>query len=187
MRFAFLLVFVLSACPATTSPDKASPEKTTKAQQAKAQHKGDIPAPFDLDRAVVVIESKAGPQRFKVQVAKLDKERQRGLMYVESMPDDEGMIFLFEKQEQRSFWMKNTWIALDMLFIDEDHVVTGIVENAEPLTTSSRKINGATRFVLEVNGGLTRKLGIAAGDKVTWEGAAQPLWTSSVEASTETP
>lgn len=166
-----LVAFALCACPATTTPaDGHRPPK------GPPKSRGEIPPPFVLDRGVVVVESTGGPQRFKVEIAAKANEQQRGLMYREALAEDEGMIFLFSHQKVQSFWMKNTWIPLDMLFIDEDLVVRGIVENAEPLTTTSRKIDVPTRHVLEVKGGLTRKLGIVAGAKVTFEGIPELLW-----------
>jgi len=175
MRSALLshlvLVVTLCACPATTAPPEA--HGSTK---ARPKSRGEIPPPFVLEHGVVVVDSPAGPQRFKVEIAAKPNEQQRGLMYREALAEDEGMIFLFAHQKVQSFWMKNTWIPLDMLFIDEDLVVRGIVENAEPLTTTSRKIDAPTRYVLEVKGGLTRKLGIVAGAKVTFEGIPELLW-----------
>ena len=126
-----------------------------------------------------MVQTATGPQRIRVELAQKNHERERGLMYRESLDDDEGMLFLFEEQELRSFWMKNTYIPLDMFFIDEDLVVQGIVENAEPLTTSSRRIDKPTRHVLELKGGAARKLGIAVGSTVSFEGVAPELWAKT--------
>ena len=105
-----------------------------------------------------------------------DNERQRGLMYRDSLGEDEGMLFLFEEMGPLSFWMKNTWIPLDMLFIDDDLTVVGIVDNAEPMTTTPRNPGGHSRFVLEVKGGLSQQLGMVAGQKVRFEGVPESLW-----------
>lgn len=97
-------------------------------------------------------------------------------MYREHLDDDEGMVFLFERQQRLSFWMKNTWIPLDMLFIDSSLTVAGIVENAEPLTLSGRGVDAPSRFVLELKGGTAAALGLAVGQQVRFEGIDASLW-----------
>ena len=88
----------------------------------------------------------------------------------EALAEDEGMIFLFAHQKVQSFWMKNTWIPLDMLFIDADGAVVSIIENAEPRTLTSRPATGPATYVLEVPGGWTKTNGVKAGSKVRFEG-----------------
>lgn len=128
------------ACSSTTSaPDAASGE---------------------VFRIPVTISTDEGDVVFMAEVADTPDERQKGLMFRERMGDDEGMLFLFPDSRQRSFWMKNTLIPLDMIFIQADRSVLGIVENAEPKTTTSRSVPGDSQFVLEINGGLARKMGI---------------------------
>jgi uncharacterized membrane protein (UPF0127 family) len=80
-----------------------------------------------------------------------------------------GMLFLFSENEPRAFWMKNTLIPLDMLFIDDGGRVVGLVERAEPLTTSPRDPGVASRYVLEVNGGWSARHGVRPGDRVVFE------------------
>ena len=141
----------------------------------------DIPPRYDLATGVAVVVTPGGERRFKVELAVKDHERQRGLMYRDRLGDDEGMLFLFEEMGPLSFWMKNTWIPLDMLFIDDDLTVVGIVENAEPMTTTPRSPGGHSRFVLEVKGGLSPQLGMAAGQKVRFEGVPDSLWQKQVQ------
>jgi uncharacterized membrane protein (UPF0127 family) len=76
------------------------------------------------------------------------------------------MLFLFDRQEHLTFWMKNTLVPLDMIFITEAKRVLGVVENAEPLTTTQRQVPGASRFVLEVVAGFAARHGITAGTQV---------------------
>jgi len=183
-----VLVACLVGCPSTAAPDAASPAAKHDPQKPAASSPNQPQT--GLDTGVVVVKGKAGPQRFRVQLATTNKQREKGLMFVEQLDDDAGMIFFFERQQQLSFWMKNTYLPLDMFFIDDDLVVKGIVENAEPLTTSARRIDGPTRFVLEVKGGTARKLGLAAGDHVEFEGVPPVLWqkaSSSTPPSQETP
>lgn len=106
----------------------------------------------------------------RVEVARTVAERQRGLMFREHMADDAGMIFLFEQPQQLAFWMHNTYIPLDMIFIRADMTVLGVVENAEPRTDDSRQVPGASQYVLETNAGFARKHGITAGNLVKFEG-----------------
>ena len=80
------------------------------------------------------------------------------------------MIFVFPEESLRSFWMKNTLIPLDMLFVDAKGKVIGIVENAEPRTLASRSVEGDSKFVLEVAGGWCARHGVAAGDTLALEG-----------------
>lgn len=107
---------------------------------------------------------------FRVEIARTEPERSKGLMYRQSLAPDAGMLFIFEHPAPLTFWMKNTLIPLDMIFIDGDRHVVGVVENAEPLTQTGRRVDGLSRYVLEINGGLSAKLGIQAGAAVVFEG-----------------
>jgi uncharacterized protein len=163
-----VLVVALAACtpPANgTAPPKETKSATTSETSTEMRP----------ERATVVIAAPDGDKSFTVELAITGPERNKGLMYREQMAEDAGMLFLFEEMRIQSFWMKNTRIPLDMLFIDEDLVIVGIVESAEPMTTSSRKVAKPSRYVLELNGGATRKLGIVAGQKVRFEGVPPHL------------
>ena len=117
-------------------------------------------------RIPVTIATAEGDVVFQAEIADSPEERQRGLMFREHMEDDHAMLFLFPDEKQRSFWMKNTYIPLDMLFIQSDRSILGIVENAEPRTTTGRSVPGDSQFVLEINGGLARARGIMARQEV---------------------
>lgn len=103
---------------------------------------------------------------FSVEIAGTNRQIMIGLMNRDQMDDDHGMLFLFKQPAERSFWMKNTLIPLDMLFIRSDGTIHKIHENAQPNDLTSIKSDGPVPAVLELNGGLTRKLGIKVGDKV---------------------
>jgi hypothetical protein len=105
-----------------------------------------------------------------VEVAQNDAARQRGLMYRQSLEPDHGMLFVFDETAPHAFWMKNTFIPLDMIFIDGAGQVTGIVERAEPQTATPRIAGGPSRYVLEVAGGWCAAHGVSAGDRVRLEG-----------------
>ena len=107
---------------------------------------------------------------FRVEIARTEPEREQGLMYRERLAPDAGMLFIFERPAPLTFWMKNTFIPLDMIFIGADRRVVGIVENAEPRTLTARRVAGMSRYVLEINGGLSAKLGIQTGAVVGFNG-----------------
>jgi uncharacterized membrane protein (UPF0127 family) len=102
----------------------------------------------------------------RVEVTRSFDERARGLMYRTKLPEDEGMIFIFGQRRDHSFWMKNTCLALDMLFIDRDGLIVGIEENVPTLNEGSYRVGCPSQLVLEVNAGWSRRHGVQAGQKV---------------------
>jgi uncharacterized membrane protein (UPF0127 family) len=114
----------------------------------------------------VEIASKNGVHAFSVEMAENDADRTKGLMYRKELPEGKGMLFDFKRDQEVSFWMQNTYIPLDMLFIRGDGTILRIAENTEPLSTKLVPSGGAVRAVLEVIGGTARKFGIAPGDRV---------------------
>ncbi len=98
----------------------------------------------------------------------------RGLMYRRSMPEQRGMLFDLRVRDDHQFWMHNTCIPLDLLYIDEDGLIVGIVENAPTLDDTSRGVGCPGRYVLEVNAGWTRKHGVKAGQFVKLPPLPQP-------------
>ena len=112
----------------------------------------------------VVLATRAGDEHVKVEIARTETERARGLMYRQTLDPGRGMIFLFEVPERHmKFWMKNTYIPLDMIFIGADKRVVYVEENAEPLTLQERGPDEDTQFVLEVPGGWARAHGVERG------------------------
>jgi uncharacterized membrane protein (UPF0127 family) len=112
------------------------------------------------------IASKTGVHSFAVEVVDNDADRAKGLMYRKELPEGKGMLFDFKREQDVSFWMENTYIPLDMLFIRADGRILRIQENAEPLSQKMIPSGGPVLAVLEVIGGTARKLGIAPGDRV---------------------
>ena len=118
------------------------------------------------EKQIVEIASKTGVHVFSVELAVTDEERAHGLMYRRSVPDSYGMLFDFKRDQEITMWMKNTYVSLDMIFIQSDGRIRRIAENTE---TESEKIipsGGKVRAVLEVVAGTARKLGIEPGDRV---------------------
>jgi uncharacterized membrane protein (UPF0127 family) len=119
----------------------------------------------------VVLRAPSGQElRVKVELARSEPERMRGLMFRQKLEPGRGMLFLFERPAPQKFWMKNTYIPLDMLFIDERRRVIAIEENAEPLTLAPRGPDADSQFVLEVPGGWSRAHGVAPGMEVRFVG-----------------
>ena len=104
---------------------------------------------------------------FNVQVAKTPKEIETGLMWVTKMSLDQGMLFEYKDNSYPSMWMKNTIIPLDMIFMDNNMRVVGIIKNAAPYSTTSRTIEYAARYVLELNGNTSSRLGLSIGDTIS--------------------
>ena len=112
------------------------------------------------------IVTATGPHNFQVEIANDDATRERGLMDRRYMPADRGMLFEFDRDGPVSFWMKNTYIPLDMIFISRSGVVTRIVADAEPLSERVIPSGGPCAAVLELNGGVAAAIGVKVGDKV---------------------
>ncbi len=111
---------------------------------------------------------------FRVEVAVTPEEHARGLMYRSQLADDAGMIFVFEEPSIQRFWMKNTLIPLDMIFIGTDRKIVGVVENAAPETESERMVGAPSQYVLEIGGGLAARLGIHRGETVDYQNVPSP-------------
>ncbi|MBN2360400.1 MAG: DUF192 domain-containing protein [Deltaproteobacteria bacterium] len=118
----------------------------------------------------VIFETPGGDAVVNVEVARTVSEQSRGLMLRTELKPDAGMIFIYDRDADHSFWMKNTYLPLDMIFVGSDGVVVGAVENAAPLTTTSRRIGKPSRHVVEVNAGFCRTHGIQAGTRVRYLG-----------------
>lgn len=119
---------------------------------------------------VAFVEAEAGPVEVEVELMRNDAHRARGLMYRTSLGERQGMLFAWERPAVRSFWMRDTCLSLDMLFIDEDGTIAGILEHVPPMNDASRSIDCEVPYVLEVNAGFTRKNGIFAGQRVRIDG-----------------
>jgi uncharacterized membrane protein (UPF0127 family) len=118
----------------------------------------------------VTITTKEGREfAFQVEIADTPSKREMGLQYRRELSDDKGMIFLFPSESVQSFWMKNTPIPLDMIFISGDKKIVGIVEQTAPFSLDPRSVNVPSQFVLEINGGLSKRRGITTGDTVRFD------------------
>lgn len=130
----------------------------------------DYPAPPLPVARVTLEDAYGGKHAVKAEVAATRDARTRGLMWRTSLAEGEGMLFLFPAEDLLTFWMKNTLIPLDMIFIDSSWTIVGIVERAEPRTLDSRGPGVPSRYVLEVPGGWSARVGLKPGRKVKADG-----------------
>ena len=119
-----------------------------------------------FDKSAVTIDTIAGPRHFAVELARTPEQQELGLMFRPSLAPDAGMLFDFGETRPASFWMKNTLIPLDMLFITADGRIADIHEHAQPLSEAVIQSHVPVRAVLEVKGDTVAQLGIKIGDVV---------------------
>lgn len=160
MRAAGRLVILISALVLTACACRNGPSASAPALIGTVAPTG----------PVVVLH--AGERAFpiRVELARTEPERERGLMYRNHLDADTGMLFIFERTGPLTFWMKNTFIPLDMIFIGADRRIVGIVDNAVPETETPRRVPGDSLYVLEIGGGLCGRLGVSAGSPVEFQG-----------------
>ena len=120
------------------------------------------------NQAVVQIASGDKTHRFDVVVATDDATKQKGLMFITHLPAEQGMLFVWDKPLNIAMWMKNTFIPLDMIFIDSSGRIAYIAENTEPQSERVIATPVPVTAVLEISGGLSKTLGVKSGDKVSW-------------------
>ncbi len=162
------LVLVFAGCGRDGAPNSSGSQTPAKPIDASKPELAQT-APVAEKNTKVIFELASGELEVEVEVVQTPATVQRGLMHRQHMAPDHGMLFVFASERRRSFWMKNTLIPLDMLFIKSDQVVAGVVRDAVPLTLDSRGIETPTRYVLELNGGWTAAHGVDAGTKLRFE------------------
>lgn len=155
---AILLMVAIAAC----SPQPAAEASATGQVATPGRHRESGLAVIPL-----TVTTAQGPQRFAVEVAATPADQQKGLMFRTAMGPNEGMIFPNSPPQMRSFWMKNTVIPLDIIYIGADRRVLNIVRG-EPYNETSLPSAGLVINVLELNAGRSAELGIKPGDAVAW-------------------
>jgi uncharacterized membrane protein (UPF0127 family) len=126
------------------------------------------PAPRELRPEIVLSPAGAEAARVRVEVARGAQEQARGLMYRDHLEPGWGMVFINTAPRHLTFWMHNTYIPLDMIFIGADKRVVGVVENAEPLTDDARSVDGESQYVLEMPGGWSARHRVGPGTPVSF-------------------
>lgn len=120
--------------------------------------------------ATVSLDGSAGPTTVAVEVVKSRGRIQRGLMYRRYLADSAGMLFLMGDEDVHHFWMKNTLIPLDILFIGRDMKVVGVLNDMKPHDTTPRGVGRPSLYVLEVNAGWSQRHGVGPGTTVRFDG-----------------
>ncbi len=157
IRFSFLLAILwLTACNQNN--------KTADTHQANEPSK----ITFSHDFDVYIIDRNDTLAVFQAESADTPYKRETGLMYRKEMKDNQAMLFIFPDQRIRYFYMKNTLIPLDIIYIDSERQIVSIVRNAKPLDETSLPSEKPARYVLEIKAGLSEKLGVKPGMKVVW-------------------
>ena len=122
------------------------------------------------EEKTLVLKTATGAHSYNVEVADTTAERAKGLMFRRSLPQKSGMIFLYDQPQELGMWMKNTYIPLDMVFIDASGKVHRVEMNTEPFSTEIITSGGAVTAVLELNAGETERIGLKPGDSVVFPG-----------------
>jgi uncharacterized membrane protein (UPF0127 family) len=121
-----------------------------------------------MPQSAVRFETPRGPWVVRVEIARNDEQRTRGLMFRRELAADQGMLFIFQETSEHSFWMRNTLIPLDLVFLDDDRKVVGVVVNAAPQTDTARTVKQPSRYVVEVGGGEAAAHGVGAGTRAVF-------------------
>lgn len=156
---AAVLLFGCQAEPQTPAP--TPPSETAAAPAAEAEPANTVP---------LTVRTEAGDHEFHVELAVTPEEQRRGLMFREALPENGGMLFPFDYPRYASFWMRNTIIPLDMIFIRADGRITNIARMTTPYSLDTQMSTEPVVAVLEIAGGRAEALGIGDGDRVSWEG-----------------
>lgn len=147
----FCVSFVLSSCKKETKAQEITPPKIV------FKHEGNLSIIDSLKKVVKVLE---------IELAEDEFERQTGLMYRTTMKENRGMLFIFDKSDMKSFYMKNTYLPLDIIFIDENKKIINISKNTKPLNEQSVYSKAPAKYVLEINAGLSNQWNIKTGDSI---------------------
>lgn len=121
-----------------------------------------------LEKQPLTFISSTGRHKITVEVADEEGERNTGLMFRQSLGDDEGMIFLYTHEEDISMWMKNTYISLDMIFVRSNGTISRIETGTEPFSENIISSGGKVLAVIEMKAGSAKRLGLKLGDKVSY-------------------
>ena len=146
------------------------PKSKTVRTSHETQNQSSTEIPFTQEGYLWFIDSKGDTlKKIELEIADNDFETQRGLMDRRSMKEDQGMLFIFDDMSMRSFWMKNTYIPLDIIFVTDKMEIESIQANTTPFSQQSVPSNGPAQYVVEVNAGFSQAYGIGAGTKIFYQ------------------
>ena len=161
LLYAFLSLMLFANVVCKKDTDEVKIDTTNKKDVSKVTFKKDGEVYFQ-DSTKKLIKG------IDAEIAETDEKRHVGLMFRESMADNQGMLFIFDKEEQQGFYMRNTLIPLDIIFIDAKKKIVKIHKNTKPLDETDLPSMKPTLYVVEVNGGFTDKYKIKEGDFIDW-------------------
>jgi len=162
---SILLLCMATACDKTPADAR---EGNAAGAPAKVKDKPNLPFTKEGELVFFPTTERKESTQIDIEVANNDFETQQGLMFRQSMTDTQGMLFIFENMEPRSFWMKNTYLSLDIIFVDNQRRVVSIQKNAAPLSERSLPSESPAQYVLEMNGGWSDRYGLKKGDQLDW-------------------
>ncbi|EGV43619.1 DUF192 domain-containing protein [Bizionia argentinensis JUB59] len=161
IRRYFKIICLSAALIALTATSCKEEPKKTKQAEVAFKKEGELQLLKKVNDSVLV--------NLDIEIADNESETQTGLMYRESMKINRGMLFIFPNEQPRSFFMKNTRIALDIIYLDANKTVVSFQENAQPFNEGSLPSEGAAKYVLEVNAGLVNTWQLEVGDAMTFK------------------
>ena len=167
-----MIAFIASQIPwnkMSSFNNKSNPKTSTSASGSSTSNAASLDKGFNPESTVEIIkQDNSDPIKVDVELALNPAEIRQGLMYRKTLPDHGGMLFVMEKNEEQSFWMKNTYVALDIIYINTDKKIVSIAKQAKPLDETPLPSNGIAKYVLEVNAGFADAYGLQAGYQVNF-------------------
>ncbi len=157
---ALLLAILVAACGTPPADEPAAPAEDD------AQR---VNIPFRSDGTLTISRDDEVYLTLDIEIADTDSTRNRGLMQRDGLPEDSGMWFIFPEETEQGFWMANTRIALDLIFVRSDGTVQHIAKYIQPMNTDTVPSNGPSQYVLEVEAGYSDSMGIIEGDVIAFE------------------
>ncbi len=162
--------------PLLTKSSSAGKRATSSTERVTAPSRKTAPAAsenidFQKEGSLDFIDGESGEviKTVDIEISSTDSERDQGLMYRQNMEDGEAMLFIFDRAATRAFWMKNTYISLDIIYVDSDLRIVSIAKNTKPLSEQSVRSGGPAQYVVEVPGGFSDAYGIGVGDRISFE------------------
>lgn len=153
LALLFLSLFIIISC-------KTEPKKEIKTETITFAKEGEL--------TISSSESDSTLVQFDIEIAEAEYETQTGLMYRDAMEENQGMLFIFDDVAMHSFYMKNTQIALDIIYIDENLKIASFQKNAKPFDETGLSSGIPIKYVLEINAGLSDKMGLTVGDRISY-------------------
>ena len=165
IRNLFYIIIAVVVVTAFLLANFYTPRRSKPMQKQPVSSTATAPS-FRHDGSLRIIRDQAEPITLDIEIADTEKERMQGLMYRHHLPEMAGMLFIFDRDEPRSFWMKNTFISLDIIFIHSSGEIVSIQKYTQPGSSYSVPSEKPAKYVLEVNAGFSDKYGINPGDSI---------------------